>query len=130
MNDTTQPRTHLHSPLGDKRERAVACRVCRRSTWNICAQCGNHCDCPEVDALASMDAAVDALVGVVNDTLTEVEETVTLDVDRANLTDIRASIGMARLLADMAKDNPGSQSAWQMLTTCLAGIQAKVAALR
>lgn len=132
MTDTTPTpnRTHLYSPLGDHREREVSCRICRRGTWNICGRCGRHCDCPEVDAIASMDAADDALVGVVNDTLTEVEETVTLDVDKANLADIRASIGMARLLADMAKDNPGSSSAWQMLTSTLAGVQAKVAALR
>jgi len=27
------------SPLGDRRERAVPCQRCRRSTWNIVAVC-------------------------------------------------------------------------------------------
>lgn len=126
----TPNRIHLYSPLGDHREREVSCRICRRGTWNICGRCGRHCDCPETDAIAAVDAAVDVIVDEVHGVLDECMDAVTLDVAAANVRDIHASIGMARLLADMAKESPGSSSAWQMLTSCLAGVQAKVAALR
>jgi hypothetical protein len=32
-----------HTPMGDRRERAVPCAVCRRDTWNIDAVC-DRCD--------------------------------------------------------------------------------------
>ena len=122
MNDTTP--THLHSPLGDQRERAVPCAICRRATFNIYACCTTHCDCAELAAAAGLPAATDAVVADIHGTLDGVTASVPIDVDAANARDIYASIGIARLLADMARENPVSESAWQMLTACLVGIQA------
>jgi len=36
-------RKHLHSPAGDVRNRAVPCRTCRASAWNICGHCDACC---------------------------------------------------------------------------------------
>lgn len=46
MATTTPTYTEHHhrAPSGDQRENAVPCRTCRRMTWNLCAQCGEHCE--------------------------------------------------------------------------------------
>lgn len=41
-----QPERHLHSPLGDQRERAVTCQ-CGGETFNVCARCDRHCTCAD-----------------------------------------------------------------------------------
>lgn len=41
----SQDSKHLHSKLGDSRNRSVRCSAfgCARSTLNICACCDEHC---------------------------------------------------------------------------------------
>lgn len=39
-----QPERHLHTPLGDQRERDTTC-WCGGQTFNICACCDRHCMC-------------------------------------------------------------------------------------
>lgn len=46
---------YLFSPLGDSRERAVACVWCRRETWNWDAACDR---CHELDEQCAIDEAI------------------------------------------------------------------------
>lgn len=118
---------HLYSPAGDSRERPVPCGTCGRATFNVCADCGRHCACPDADpdprdAAAPMLAAVDESLHVFETTsLPALLEGATVEQGK----DIKATLGMARLLRDVADAHPLSQTAWDMLASTLRALREK-----
>lgn len=122
--------THLYAPSGDQRERAVPCAVCRRATFNICACCNTHCthaeDVAAREAAAAMLAQVDDRMA----TLNLIFPVLTDHASAEEAKDVKATAGMVRLLADIAREHPASASAWQMLASALAALHAKTRALQ
>ena len=128
MNDPTP--THLHSPLGDQRERAVPCAICRRATFNYCACCNTHCTHAEDVAAREAAAAMLAQVDDQMATLDLIFPVLTEHASAEEAKDVKATAGMVRLLADIAREHPASASAWQMLASALAALQVKTRALQ
>lgn len=124
--------THLYSPAGDSRERPVPCAVCQKMTGNICALCADHCThtpiLEDIDTVLA-DNAAQAMTRNVHTVMGEVVASIPDGADPETARDLRATAGMARLLADVAAGNPRSHSGWQMLASTLAAVQAKSRAL-
>ena len=121
---------HPTSPLGDSRERAVPCAICRRATFNYCACCNTHCT--HAAESAALEAA-DAMLAQVDDRMAEFDATFPVLTELATpeaAKDIKATAGMVRLLADITRESPASSSAWQMLASALAALQVKTRALQ
>lgn len=109
--------THRYSPLGDSRERPVPCGTCATPTGNICGHCNTHCG-------HEAEAAIGAVAAQLNEHEDRAVPAI-MRVDPAQGRDVKATVGMARLLLDMARVHPASPTVWQMLASTLKALEAK-----
>lgn len=67
LTTLAQDRKHLYTPLGDSRHRSVPCAgpFCRRTTWNVCGRCDEHCphDAPSAVVTSPGSAPAPVLLG-------------------------------------------------------------------